>query len=577
MASVIKGIDYLKALNENKMKIMENCDGLLGDAIDYLGSTDALGEWSRDSNFAHNLFLHTQAYHNFIRKSSLILLGRTGTGKTAILQCLYNDVNNKKNDNYSKALFFYFGDLLNKIAYIKDINDIDYNSCNDLTKLFTVYINILVMKDICKDESVNVKDKAEIKKYLKNSETDSKSLLDLFNESFEGFKNDMASDVTLALKDIVNIVHNKLNNGTYKKAEEELHRILNEENYNYLILIDNADNYPMKQTAVYSAIKAIIATAFNFYNNDSNQHIYIKIAIPSEIYTNIFYSLPGKRQGNTVVIHWKNNELKRMISLRLIQLYEFCKKGYSDYGFELPSNLDLFDCFKNYSEKMLFYENNPDSIQNSNNLLLLFLPRKAPTSLSYYMDTFGYIIHHTLKKPREVMQLFNQIIRIIDEENSISYFIDNPTAIQKVVHGSQEALISSALSMYTDTFEDINDVCGEILSSMDFCFKEQSLNGKIKGAVAQKSYDEKDVKRILLESGLVGEVTNVSQNENLIFFVRAIFEYQNKGKLSFKKNVAYVLHPMCYEHFSCRVHEDSLVLPSATDFTDEIINSVIKK
>ena len=55
----------------------------------YLGDFDADKEWSRNKpgqQYDANLkFLTTDSYKRFIEGDSLILVGRTGTGKTAIL------------------------------------------------------------------------------------------------------------------------------------------------------------------------------------------------------------------------------------------------------------------------------------------------------------------------------------------------------------------------------------------------------------------------------------------------------------------------------------------------------------
>lgn len=71
---------------------MENVDGIIPDVKPLLGAFDAAKEWNDDPERARQMFLHTKAYKDFLDTSSLILLGRTGTGKTAILRSICNQV-----------------------------------------------------------------------------------------------------------------------------------------------------------------------------------------------------------------------------------------------------------------------------------------------------------------------------------------------------------------------------------------------------------------------------------------------------------------------------------------------------
>ena len=77
-----------------------------------------------------------------------------------------------------------------------------------------------------------------------------------------------------------------------------------------------------------------------------------------------------------------------------------------------------------------------------------------------------------------------------------------------------------------------------------------------------------------MESGLLGKVNksgviaannNMLCNENPITVLTAIFEYQIKGTLAFSSKDEYVIHPMCYEHFSCYVDDQTLVYPEKSD------------
>lgn len=62
--------------------------------------------------------------------------------------------------------------------------------------------------------------------------------------------------------------------------------------------------------------------------------------------------------------------------------------------------------------------------------------------------------------------------------------------------------------------------------------------------------------------------------QNSIRIIKAKFEYQVKGRLSLNRDDYYVLHPMCYEHFECKVGSQTLVYPDEFGDEAEIMKSV---
>lgn len=186
------------------------------------------------------------------------------------------------------------------------------------------------------------------------------------------------------------------------------------------------------------------------------------------------------------------------------------------------------------------------------------------------------------------MTIFNYLLSKIMEEQNVKYFHENPDEIRNIVHSTQEEMISSALSMYTTSYMNINDTCEIILQNRHYYFQGKDLDDKLKEAVANNNgYDITDIKRILLESGLIGKINEISlinnkkdendkcsNDESKVHYVKAKFEYQVKGRLSLNREDLYVLHPMCYEHFECSIDNMVLVYPDEFGDDAEIMKSV---
>ncbi len=552
---------------------MKNVDGLLKNVKTYLGKVDAIKEWKDNPKGAYRRFLHTQSYCDFIDEDALILLGRTGTGKTSILRCICENVNQRKIDSYDMAITAQFDEILeNLIDTVDDFNSPVINM--QLVKIISFYINCYVMKALLDKGYVNKN--SAIYSYIKN-----KHLYDLGDDRFShsgidriraminasknmsGKVGQVASNITT----IMDIVNAFMNNG-YEEAYREVVSVLRDNKI--LVLIDTVDEYDLRDEKVVICVKALIATCFEYYNNTSANHIYVKISIPSEIHTHLIEQLPGKQQGNTVVIQWTNNDLIKMIAIRLL-----------DYCNEKKSTLVKF---KNQYKYEDFYDDNASSSKNAKKMLYEMLPETCPTSLEFSFDTLAYCIRHTLKKPRELMTIFNYFLAKIYEVKDFHYFIEHPSEIRNMIHSTQEEMIASALSMYTKTYQEIKDACEIVLQGRKYYFQGKELEDKLKeAAVNRKGYDVIDIKRILLESGLVGKINDISQVyvkededssnkrytlQNSIRIIKAKFEYQVKGRLSLNKTDFYVLHPMCYEHFECRVGSQTLVYPD--EFADDV-------
>lgn len=565
---------------EDTLIQMKNVDGLLRNVKTYLGTVDAEKEWNDNPEDAYRRFLHTQSYCEFVEEDALILLGRTGTGKTSILRCICENVNQQKIDLYDVATMANFGEILQHIVGTIDVFNgpvINYQ----LIKIITMYINCYVMKALLKQKE-EIKQTSAMYNYIRKNQlyeldenrfaqSGLNKIQEMINASkqLSGKVGEVAKDITTVM-DILNAFTQNGYEDAYREMMEEV------QGKKVLVLVDTLNEYDLRDEKVVLCVKALIATCFEYYNSTAKNHIYVKLSIPSEIHTHLIEQLPGKQQGNTVVIQWKNNDLLKMIAIRLL---DYCKKD--------KSNLLKFEREYQYKD---FYDDNADSAINAKNMLYEILPCTCPTSLKFSFDTMAYCIRHTLKKPRELLTIFNYLLAKIDDENDFKFFIKNPNEIRNMIHSTQEEMIASALSMYSMSYPKIKEACEIVLQNRKYYFQGKELENKLKEAtVNRQGYDVTDIKRILLESGLIGKINEISQVyveedddrinkkhtiDNSIRIIKAKFEYQVKGRLALNKEDFYVLHPMCYEHFECKVGNQTLVYPDEFLGDTELMKTV---
>lgn len=570
--------DQIDTFKDN-LTPMRNVDGLLRNVDQYLGKIDAEKEWNDNPNEAYRMFLHTQSYSDFNKEDSLILLGRTGTGKTAIIRCLCQNVNQGQHPVFNLAVIAPFDEILNSVA--NSITDFTNPVVNyQVSQIISMYLNCYVMKALIK-EKPDCADYTNMRNYIEQNglkdlgDTSYQSGLSVIDRMLEPATK-LPGAVGTAIQTIRTTVEilNAFSQNGYEEAFIEMQHAL--KNRQVLVLVDTLNEYDLQDGRIVICLKSLITTCFSYYNNSKNSHIHVKISIPSEIHTHLIEQLPGKQQGNTVVIQWKNNDLLKMIAIRMLYCCKNNKEGILKYEGTYV-----------YED---FYKPVGNPVKKAKEFLYNFLPPECPTSLDYYFDTLAYCIRHTLKKPRELMSIFNHLISVMNEENDSKYFIKHPNRIRDVIHSTQEELISSALSMYNTTYPQINAACDVVLSGRKYYFQGKALDNKLKEAAATHStYGVEAIKRILLESGLVGKITEISYmyvkddensrnrkptKDNSIRVITARFEYQVKGRLTMNKTDYYVLHPMCYEHYVCLVGNHTLVYPDQFEDDAEIMKSV---
>lgn len=557
---------------------MPSVASIARDIRNHLGAGMAEKEWQDDPNLANKKFLHIDAYHKFLDEDTLILLGRTGTGKTSILRSIEYNISNNICDDYTHVILDDFAELFN-VLLNQSVNESEVTTMTQMETIIDTSVVTMVMIHMVNkyNDSEELK---KVKSYLKDnnlySENKKKNFLKKVLHSFRTDSEGKVAEVRNSVADIYGFIKNILSTD-YNEAKDELIAFLADKKV--LVLFDSLNHYNICEKDEVLAVKALISTCFNYYINNATTHIYLKIALPSEVHTRILDSLPGKQQGNTVLIQWKYKELISFVALRFFFWLKDTKSKKYKLNLSFSNDFDFDD----------FFLSNDCAYEKSKELFKNFLPETCPTCFIFEFDTMSYCIRHTLKKPRELLMIFNALIEEVIAQKNIQYFIDNPHQIKNSVHSTQELMVKSALSMYETSYPGINQACFVVLDSCKFVFNLSNIQNKLKEAEQQNSceiYDKKDILRVLFESGLVGVVNEIRhinkpsqifKTEEPFDFIIANFEYQIKGKITPTQNDQYVIHPMCYEYFRCLVDNCSMVYPDRFADEEDIISTILKQ
>lgn len=556
---------------------MQSVASIARDTKNHLGAGMAEKEWGDNPRLASEKFLHIGAYHRFLDEDALILLGRTGTGKTSILKSVEYNISNHNCDKYTDVILDDFTDLFDILLAQTETESEARTMYQMETIIDTTVITMVMLHMVNKYH--NLDNLKKVRSFLKDngfySDNKIENLVKKILGAYRSNSKGAVAEIYNSVSDIFNFISNELS-AKYEDAKKELLEFLSDKKI--LVMFDSLNNYNVCEKNEVLAVKALIAMCFNYYINNSTTHIYLKIALPSEVHTRILNSLPGKQQSNTVLIQWNYKELTNFVALRF--LYWIKDKKNKQYNL----NLDFANDYK-FDD---FFLDNDNAYEKSRNLLHNILPLTCPTCFQFEFDTVPYCIRHTLKKPREVLMLFNALIEEIIAQKNTRYFIENPEEIKNTIHSTQESMVKSALSMYENSFEAINEACSIVLNSSNFVFYLNDIRDKLKEAEQRVHgmYDKDEILRILFESGLVGVLNDVRRidkpprkfkSDHAFDFIIANFEYQIKGKITPSLSDQYVIHPMCYEYYRCFVDDYSMVYPNRFADEEDIISLILKE
>lgn len=553
----------LKAAYIEDMKIAQIRNSGIITIPQYLGQLMGEQEWNESVSAANKRFINVGAYDMFKNKNSLILVGRIGTGKSSILKKMEYDVNNHKIPIYKDVIFINLRDYILQLASYGHLDGTPqvYAEIEENLKNF---IMLSIMKHIVYDNSNQYSPQSVkiITNYLNtigvSKDTNLGKILDLY---IDKINNDTYHDILQSISMFSGITK-KLFGVDYHEAEKEVNALFTTQKM--LVLVDTLPEYNFNDVSSVVIVKTLMIHAFDNFSNNSK--IAIKIAMPSELYSDLSSEIPAKFTGNTVFIEWRYRDLVKFIAMRC---------------YFLMKESEWKDHFSSVKLPNMKYENLASDYEKAKDFLQCMLPERCNASINLSFNTLSYIIRHTQKKPRQLMKIFESIIYKIIEKESIDYFIKNPMELKNQIHYVQNDLISDCLNMYANTYKGIVNLCTQILKNSKYCMTKKELEECIDRECNGLVWAErKDIKKVLIESGIIGTYNDGEEhyidknntwfkNPNIIKIIPVLYEYQVKGRLIVNENSLFVVHPMCYEYYRSKIDYNCLVYPESNDESDE--------
>lgn len=530
------------------IKDIENC---------VLGFGDGDKEWDEIAH-VNDMFLHTESYEKFKEPHCHFLFGRRGTGKTSCVRMLEYEIINGNSKQFQIAVRLNSEDIFKMLSAI--ISDLHINACNisenDFIKiseeLWDWCIQVILMTEIYVNNNSILDNSALIEAYLNELGIDKASYqhdpqtinpaVKLLNK-FDITAPELFVSGQLTHLSVIKLLEQQVKCKRYQDALQELHQSIISNNKHCLILVDSIETYDIKDASKNILVSGLIEVAQTVAKKRNN--ISLKAVFPSEIYPSVSIRNTGKAMPLAIFIRWKHKQLASMLAIRV-------RKKLNNISSK--KEIDILHKF-----------------ENAKGYLYKYFPRFFQTRSGLKIDGLAFLIGHTQKTPRQIIQLFGEIVSKKDLSiENVAY----DSIVKKELFTRIESIVSDIFGMYQQVYPNIKDIVDKVLAGRPVSFSATDLDHYLKSAkkyTTEADFDKEKLRRLLLSIGVIGIKTRetILRNKRKTKLIEAKYEYQIKEISGQNELAEYVIHPMFYSHLNTNSNSLKQVLVYPKPFEDE--------
>lgn len=508
----------------------------------YINPQSPLGPFAadeiKDDKVAAELFEpHNQSFNRLLSREIDIIVGRRGSGKTALLNCY----------KYKQAIPH---GLPKPSSDTSDLYDYDFAFPISSHKIFEK-----MQSHVMGDHGVfrpieSVVDEWEryigdlILSELARSANDTRSvqaIVDYLNAP-EATQRVQALALVRG-KPIFGYPRENSPAITQRQAFEIGERYLMDTRKRFMLLFDSMDEYMIGDRVVDRTIGALLRYVKNF--NSVRDRFRIKLSLPSEIFPEISRSSANPLRDMVKIDHvfWSQEELLHVAAHR----YRLFLRLFDGEGFQRIQDLD-FRCDKVVWQfwRSIF----TDSFENE------YGARES---------VITYILRHTQLLPRQFLVILERII-VISHERTGGYRELRGELASKAIESVENSIATEIFSAYYYVFPSAENLAKHLLTQFPATFSYDELERKWRSAGKPLDYESPNAEHqgfagffeMLLRIGIVG----VCKNETARY-IEAEFSYNMQNAPRIGRGNQLCIHPIFSRRFNCAdTHSRKAILPS---------------
>lgn len=475
---------------------------------------------SRDRVAASLLFQRENTIYTELLERRGIIIGRRGSGKTAVMNQLYDS----KRHGY--VVFFRAYDLFPEI--LDGIDNMFRNSVPPVevvARLWNILIWCAIFVEIARhhqESDANLRSIVDFNRWMNVSQDDPpEGVAQHVIEHLIAQANstDRALHTTLRLEQA-------LGAGTstsFAAAQDAALNILKSDARGaapVLILMDTLEKYPLSLTSLSYSISGLLH--FLGRSGQDRGVMDVRFCLPAELYLDFLdlSSNPMKDFAGQTTLNWHAGDLMLLIAHRLalyLWLYEPKR---------LEINLKKFDISRR---------------SGAVGFCNVLLPPLVQSLLGSDEPVLAYMLRHTQLLPRHLIDIFNGTLRrAVDRRNGTVGPI-SATSVVQAVQDCEIRITTGIVQAYEHKYPYLRQACSETLPNLPRQFSDGMLHkafNRHARSIVRGEY--RDFKRMLTEAGVIGKSIGKITGK----YHEAEFEYTAQGKFVLASDDLLCLHPL---------------------------------
>ncbi|MGB7085981.1 MAG: hypothetical protein WBD47_10535 [Phormidesmis sp.] len=473
-------------------------------------------------DYRRYFFYHTRFNHQSLDPNVFLIIGRRGSGKTALGQFF----------SFQKVMAGAIAiDVDEPAAFEKVLEDITLQTPHSrevaIPRIATIW-NFVVWSVIfreLKDFDPRIRAacifgnrEGKLSTFIRHC---LKALLDRLVQSED--------DLLDELEDI--FADSRIRNGI--EAVLEVAR-----NKPVIVAFDTLENYAVHDPTMMRATAALIQCGAQFNRDFAHQGVHIKIFAMAEVFPHLKEEVilnPLKSVRNEVYMHWRPKDLMRLISWRFYNYLEA---------------LDLLS-----SESRTINWDNPTDVLEK--MWYPYFGRSLRNEQDLPEHTFPYLLRHTQMRPRQLIVLCNAIARRAKQKGTFPRF--HPDCIVDAVQDRQNVLAEEVINSYSSLYPKVGRIL-EALSGLPIIFKGNELDKRAPVTASEWSgeYSPHGFRQLVSELGIIGRIRHLNEAAG---YAEADFEYSSESRLPLLSDHICAIHPMFYRKLNVRYESRVRVYP----------------
>jgi AAA+ ATPase superfamily predicted ATPase len=481
------------------------------------------------SDYSELYFEETPFNKDAIKPQTYLIIGRRGSGKTALAQ------------------YFSFQQVIKNPIYI----DVDEPK---------VYQQVLsdIASRASESREIAIPRLQKVWEYViwcvifEHTRADSQIIAEACDETCS------TSGVSHLINSIIDRLLILLHDSSDKIIDERIEKLLSDERLDVaraevlkiaskrpiIVAFDTLEKYDISNDALMNAMAALVQCAADFNLHFREEGVHLKVFISGEVFPYLKEDVlqnPLKSIKSPVYLFWRPKDLLRLISWRF-----FCY---------LEANNLLFE----KSKGEINWLNHHEVLEK---MWIPYFGQFITNARGLKEHTFSYVLRHTQMRPRQLILLCNAIAVRATETGGFPYFSEKD--ILYAIKDAETDLAIEIINSFSQAYKNVGTIV-DALMKIPMLFKGNELDKRARQSASEwpsGDYSPAKFRRLVAELGIVGRVRR--HNEE-VGFTDADFEYSLRERLPITHNDECVIHPMFYSRFNVEFNSLSRVMPFSTE------------